>query len=115
MPAFIVRGPLDVSTAATLRAQLVGLLATDGTDDLVVDLHRMGPLDSVGLGLLVAIHRQAQRGGRRLVLIGVPPRVMRVLTATRLRRVLTVDVTGPLDMTDPIEDGLVGAVEVRAN
>ena len=109
MPAFIVRGPLDVSTAATVRAQLTGLLATDGTDDLVVDLHRMGPLDSVGLGLLVAMHRQAQRGGRRLVLIGVPPRVMRVLTATRLRRVLTID---PPDLAEP---RLVGAVDFSGN
>jgi anti-sigma B factor antagonist len=101
MPTFHVLGPLDVTTAATVRAELTDLLATDGTDDLVVDLEDMGALDTVGLGLLVGIHRQAQRRGRRLVLAGVPPRVMRVLAITRLRRVLTVDDGLPVIVTVP--------------
>jgi anti-sigma B factor antagonist len=91
MPAFSVLGALDVTTAASVRAELTGLLALDGTDDLVLDLDRMGALDTVGLGLLVGIHRQAQRRGRRLVLTGVPPRVMRVLAVTKLHRVLSID------------------------
>jgi anti-sigma B factor antagonist len=91
MPAFRVLGPLDVTTAAAVRAALTDLLAAETTDDLVVDLVGMGPFDTVGLGLLVGIHRQAQRRGRRLVLTGVQPRVMRVLAITKLRRVLTID------------------------
>jgi anti-sigma B factor antagonist len=91
MSTFRVLGALDVSTAATVRAELTDLLAADGTDDLIVDLTQLGSLDTVGLGLLVGIHRQAQRRGRRLVLTGVPPRVMRVLAITKLRRVLTID------------------------
>jgi len=91
MPVFSVLGALDVTTAATLRADLTDLLAVGGTDDLVVDLNQMGALDTVGLGLLVGIHRQAQRAGRRLVLSGVPPRMSRVLAITRLNRVLTID------------------------
>ena len=91
MPVFSVLGALDVTTAATLRAELTDLLAAAGTDDLVVDLTQMGALDTVGLGLLVGIHRQAQRVGRRLVLTGVPPRMSRVLAITRLNRVLTID------------------------
>src|SRR5450631_4140601 len=91
MPVFSVLGALDVTTAATLRAELTDLLAVGGTDDLVVDLTQMGALDTVGLGLLVGIHRQAQRAGRRLVLTGVPPRMSRVLAITRLNRVLTID------------------------
>jgi anti-sigma B factor antagonist len=91
MPVFSVLGALDVTTAATLRAELTDLLAVGGTDDLVVDLNQMGALDTVGLGLLVGIHRQAQRAGRRLVLSGVPPRMSRVLAITRLNRVLTID------------------------
>lgn len=91
MPAFTVCGDLDVSTAATVRAELTDLLSVPGSDDLIVDLEHMGSLDTVGLGLLVGIHRQAQRGGRRLVLTRVPPRMMRVLAITRLRRVLAID------------------------
>ncbi|HEX7107223.1 MAG TPA: STAS domain-containing protein [Acidothermaceae bacterium] len=88
-------GRLDVTTAADLRADLIGLLERDGAAgpaaaDLVVDLSAVETVDMVGVGLLVGVHRQAQRHGRRLVLTGVPPRVMRLLTATRLRRVLAV-------------------------
>jgi anti-sigma B factor antagonist len=100
MPTFHVLGSLDVTTAATLRAELTEMLTTEGTDDLVVDLEGVGALDTVGLGLLVGIHRQAQRRGRRLVLTGVPPRVMRVLAITRLRRVLTID-DGPAAVVVP--------------
>jgi anti-sigma B factor antagonist len=91
VPVFSVLGALDVTTAATIRADLTDLLAAGGIDDLVVDLHQMGALDTVGLGLLVGIHRQAQRAGRRLVLTGIPPRMSRVLAVTRLNRVLTID------------------------
>jgi anti-sigma B factor antagonist len=104
VPVFSVLGALDVTTAATIRADLTDLLAAGGTDDLVVDLHQMGALDTVGLGLLVGIHRQAQRAGRRLVLTGVPPRMSRVLAVTRLNRVLTID-GSPVaaDVIDQIE------------
>jgi anti-sigma B factor antagonist len=95
MPAFSVCGDLDVSTAAIVRAELTDLLSVAGTDDLIVDFEHMGSLDTVGLGLLVGIHRQAQRGGRRLVLTRVPPRMMRVLAVTRLRRVLAIDEGAP--------------------
>ncbi len=99
-------GRLDVTTAADLRAELLGLLERDAAEtantaeaaetatpvsvELVVDLSAVDSVDMVGVGLLVGVHRQAQRCGRRLVLTGVPPRVMRLLTATRLRRVLAV-------------------------
>jgi len=90
MPTFRVHGPLDVTTAATTRADLTALLTAPGSDDLVIDLLQVGAVDPVGLGLLVGMHRQAQRVGRRLVLAQVPPRVMRMLTITRLSRVLTI-------------------------
>jgi anti-anti-sigma factor len=93
-----ITGHLDVTTAADLRAELVSLLERDADahadigarTDLIVDLSAVDAVDMVGVGLLVGVHRQAQRHGRRLVLTGVPPRVMRLLTATRLRRVLAV-------------------------
>lgn len=88
-----VAGRLDVTTAADLRVELLALLDDEpesADTELLIDLSGVDTVDMVGLGLLVGVHRQAQRRGRRLVLTGVPPRVMRLLTATRLRRVLTV-------------------------
>jgi len=90
---FHVAGRLDVTTAADLRAELLAVVEADSDPvgfDVLVDLSAVETVDMVGVGLLVGVHRQAQRCGRRLVLTGVPPRVMRLLTATRLRRVLAV-------------------------
>jgi anti-anti-sigma regulatory factor len=41
--------------------------------------------------MLVGAHRLAMRRDRRLVLRDVPPRIERLLAATRLNRVLTLD------------------------
>jgi anti-anti-sigma factor len=48
-------------------------------------------MDATGLGVLVGAHRRAQKLGRRLVLRGVSPRLARLLLATRLHRVLTLE------------------------
>jgi len=95
-----VAGRLDVTTAADLRAELLGVLErriakppVGGADpgmDFVVDLSGVDIVDMVGVGLLVGVHRQAGRRGLRLVLTGPPPQVIRLLAATRLRRVLVV-------------------------
>ena len=90
-----ISGPLDVTTAAAVRIRLNDALDAcvrdgDVARDLVVDLAGLEAIDMVGLGVLVGVHRQAQRRGRRLVLCAVPPRVMRLLAVTRLRRVFTV-------------------------
>jgi anti-anti-sigma factor len=90
VPVFRICGPLDVTSAADLRAELTDLLGGNYRADLVLDLSGVQQIDLVGLGLLVGVHRQAQRRGRRLVLSDVPPRVMRLLIATRLHRVLAI-------------------------
>jgi len=40
-------------------------------------------------------HRRAGRAGRRLVLTGVPPQMQRLLIATRLHRILTIEEAAP--------------------
>jgi anti-sigma B factor antagonist len=89
-------GPLDVTTVARVRADLAQLLVADGAAaDLVLDLTKLAALDLVGLGMLVGIHRQARHLGRRLVLVGVQPRILRVLAVTRLGRILRIVETAP--------------------
>jgi anti-sigma B factor antagonist len=91
-----VIGPLDVSTVSLVRADLADLLATAGCGtDLVLDLTRLEGLDLVGLAMLVGTHQQARRLGRRLVLVGVQPRILRVLAVTRLGRILTLVESAP--------------------
>jgi anti-anti-sigma factor len=82
-------GRLDVRTVADVRQALHAAVAA-GEGDLVVDLSDTDVGDATGLGVLVGVHRRADRVGRRLVLIGVPPRLSRLLVATRLHRILNV-------------------------
>jgi anti-anti-sigma factor len=81
---------LDVGTVARVRTRLHRAV-DEGQGELVVDLTGLEMIDSTGLGMLVGTHRRALEANRRLVLCGVPPRVMRVLTVTRLNRVLRVE------------------------
>jgi anti-anti-sigma factor len=82
-----VRGRLDVSTAADVRAALHEVLAR-GSGDLLIHLEGAEVHDSTGLGVIVGIHHRARRLGRRLILVNVSPRLDRLLHASRLHRVL---------------------------
>ncbi|MDP9860788.1 STAS domain-containing protein [Streptosporangium brasiliense] len=82
---------LDVGTVAGMRPRLHEAVDS-GSGDLIVDLSGLEMIDATGLGVLVGTHRRALGAERRLVLRGVPPRIMRVLAVTRLNRVLTVEV-----------------------
>jgi anti-anti-sigma factor len=85
-----VSGRLAASTVAELRQVL--LTAADcGHGDLIVDLAGVEVSDASGLGVLFGAHRLAARRDRRLVLRNVPPRMVRLLAATRLNRVLTIE------------------------
>lgn len=85
-----VRGRLDVSTVADVR-EVLHAAVDHGAGDLHCDLTDLELVDATGLGLLLGTHRRAGRAGRRLVLHAVPPRVHRLLLATRLDRVLTLE------------------------
>lgn len=88
--AVALSGRLGAATVADVRAALTEAVDT-GVGDLLVDLRGVELVDATGLGVLVGTHRRADRAGRRLVLTTVPPRIERLLLATRLHRVLTVD------------------------
>lgn len=85
----VLTGRLDVHCAADVRAVLLAALAA-GSGDLVVDLAAVPAVDPTGLGALLEAHRRAQRTGRRLVLLDVPPALWRLVLRTRLDRILVV-------------------------
>ncbi len=88
-----ISGWVAASTVAEVR-QVLMAAAENGTGDLVVDLGGVERIDASGLGVLVGAHRLAMRQDRRLVLRSVPTRIERILAATRLNRVLTVEAAG---------------------
>jgi anti-anti-sigma factor len=85
-----IEGRLDVRTAADARVRLHD--AVDGGEgDLILDLHALESWDATGLGVIMGTHRRAGRGGRRLVLRGVPAQLQRLLVATKLHRILAIE------------------------
>lgn len=85
-----LHGRLCALTVGDVRATIIDVLDS-GEGDLALDLTDVELVDASGLGVLVGAHRLATRAERRLVLRGVPPRVDRLLSVTRLNRVLVIE------------------------
>jgi anti-anti-sigma factor len=98
--ALALSGRLGAATVADVRHALCEAV-DNGVEDLLLDLHEVELVDATGLGVLVGVHRRADRLGRRLVLQRVPERIERLLLATRLHRVLVVERVIDLD-THPV-------------
>lgn len=77
------RGDLDLAVADAFERQ-IRELGRDGRV-VVIDLRRVGFVDSSGLRALLTLRNDAKRNHHRLVLVPGPPAVRRVfhLTATR--------------------------------
>ena len=81
-------GYIDVST----RRQLQDVLnaASNGAAHLVVDMSRLGFMDSTGLSVLVEMYKRLAKRGGTLRLAAPQPIVAKVLAISGLDRVLTV-------------------------
>jgi anti-sigma B factor antagonist len=86
----VLAGRLDVRGAGAAREALHEALGC-GEGRLVVDLSGVELLDATGLGVLAGAHRRARLQDRELVLRDARPRVARLLSLTRLDRVITVE------------------------
>lgn len=80
-----VSGEIDMQTAPALRAQVDDLDVSHRT--LVLDLEGVAFVDSSGLGALLGIKKQQDRGGGRLLLARVSPAVSRIIEITKMDRV----------------------------
>ncbi|MFI6602381.1 STAS domain-containing protein [Nonomuraea sp. NPDC050536] len=79
-PEFVlsISGELDLATAQALRDIVLDALARHEST-LVLDLSGVRFCDVVGLGVLRACAADAASSGGRLVLVGVPQQVRRVI------------------------------------
>lgn len=85
-----LHGRLDVHSVADVRDALHAAIDS-GDGDLVLDVSGVELVDATGLGMLVGADRRAKLAGRRVVLRDAGPRLHRILRATRLHRVLTLE------------------------
>lgn len=81
-----VEGEVDVFTAPKLREQIIALL-TGGSDRMVVNLEKVGFMDSTGLGVLVGGLKRVKEKEGTLALAGAHGTVLRVLNVTGLNSV----------------------------
>jgi anti-anti-sigma factor len=84
-----IRGELDLSASAALRACLLDEVGLEGPP-IVIDLRDVPFVDSTCLGVLISVMRQARltRGGLRLA--AVQPRVRRALEIAALDDVFPI-------------------------
>lgn len=78
----ILRGHLDVVSAASVAAMLVVIASRGG--EVIVDLSGLEFMDSSGLAALVRARNHARHVGSDLLLAGPQLQVLRLLTVTRL-------------------------------
>jgi anti-sigma B factor antagonist len=82
-------GELDLASCAALERELERVQSSR-SQRLVLDLSELTFMDLSGLRVIIAAHRQAERGGKRLVLAHVRPSIMRLLELTRATDLLPV-------------------------
>lgn len=57
---------------------------------MVIDLSDVTLLASMGLGLLVTMHKEASNNGGKVAICGLQPEIMQLLKVTHLERVLKI-------------------------
>lgn len=85
-----VRGELDLATAPQLD-EVIGRLLSQGHSRIVLDLHGVDFIDSVGITALLTAHRRARAANGWLVLRSAGPRLRMLLETTRLDRELHLE------------------------
>ena len=89
-PTLVLSGDFDVRSTWEVRNAIYDHL--EGHDeDVVIDLTDVTTIDMTALKVLAVATRQATRDGHHLTLRGCGPSVRRMLTLTRLGRMVEVE------------------------
>ena len=84
-----VRGEIDIYTAPRLRELLINLVSK-GSYQLVVNLDKVGFLDSTGLGVLVGGLRRVRAHDGSLDLVCTQQRVLKIFKITGLTQIFGI-------------------------
>lgn len=82
-----VLGDLDIATSPSLRQSVLTVLQ-GGVRSVVIDLTPTDFIDSVGLGVIVAIWKRVRVHGGELAVVCPEPRLQRVFRVVDLHQVL---------------------------
>jgi anti-sigma B factor antagonist len=87
-------GEIDVATVGPLREQWLATIAEHEPDTVIFDLSQVTFLDSMGLGLILGVHRRQRLRGGSVAIINASPIVVKMLHITGLHLVMDVQGTG---------------------
>jgi len=81
-----VAGEVDVYTSPTLKREIARVM-DDGCDDVIVDLEKIGFIDSSGLGVLVSSLRAVREQGGTMRLVCTSDSILKIFRITGLDKV----------------------------
>lgn len=88
-PLVRVAGEIDLNSSPAFRTGLLSLLERK-SQLIILDLTGVTYVDSSGVGTIVEMKRRADRGGTKVVLFGLQPRVRSIFEITRLDKFLAI-------------------------
>ena len=89
-PLLVLSGDFDVRSTGEVRNAIYDLLES-GEDTIAIDISRVDNVDVTALKVFAAASRVAARSGRRIVLRGAGPAVLRMLHLSHLIRLIELD------------------------
>ena len=91
------RGEIDIATAGELRDQWLSAIAQHQPNTVIFDLSQVTFLDSIGLGLIIGVHRRQRARGGSVAIINASPLILKMLHITGLHLVMDVQGTPSQD------------------
>jgi anti-sigma B factor antagonist len=85
-----VRGEVDLHNSPELRAALLGVITKHRFTRLILDLSAVPYMDSSAIAVLVEVLQKVKRGGGKICLTHLQPRVKGLLEIARLNTVFVL-------------------------
>ena len=85
------QGDLDLAVADEFKLALQEALLKGHSRNLLLDLHKVTFIDSSGLGVILGRYRELQPLGGKIVIGGASEHVYKLLVASGLQRIITID------------------------
>jgi anti-sigma B factor antagonist len=100
---FVLYGEVDLHVAPELRDRLTEAI-DDGADYVVLDLTRVGFMDSMALGVILgALKRIRPKGGQLRVIVPIGSDLRRIFEITMLDHVIALDESRREALADFVE------------